>query len=383
MEKWLIGCSGGPDSMYLLNWAKDQYECVVVHINYHKRDSAMRDQNIVINYCLKHNIKYYVFDYDLDIAGNFQANARIFRYQKFRLICNLHKCLGVMVAHHQDDLVESILIHYLSYHPFKFFGLKEYNYLDGLLVYRPLLNVSKENILDYCHLNNLDYGRDESNDLPIYLRNKLRLQLNSQLKKLILVYGMSHNYVISLNSRIKYHNYQSLNFYQLYYYVYSIIKKHISWKQYQDIYQFIKSNQKKYQFRNGNVLYKNDNFLKLMVKMKEWEIKFESLNCLINSSVIDNNPSNNRQILSLSDCDFPLTFRSVKNGDKILFDFGHKKINRFFIDNKISLNDRYKYWVIVNAKDEVIFVNGIGADINHQNHKFNLNIAIKNRCDLL
>lgn len=383
MEKWLIGCSGGPDSMYLLNWAKEHYECIVVHINYHKRDSAMRDQKIVTDYCQKHDIKYYVFDYDFDDSGNFQDKARIFRYQKFKLISNLHKCLGVMVAHHQDDLVESILINYLSYHPFKFFGLKVYSYLDELLVYRPLLNVSKIDILNYCHLNNLNYGIDESNDLPIYLRNRLRLNLTSQLKKLILTYGLSHNFVIELESQKKYNNYQSLNFYQLYFYVYSVLNKHISWKQYQKIYQFIKSKNTKYQFRNGDVLYKNCNSLNLLSKIKDWEIKFENLNCLINSSMITKNQYNSRQILSLCDSDFPLTFRSIKSGDKILFDFGHKKINRYFIDNKIPLNERYKYWVIVNSRDEVIFVNGIGADINHQNNKFSVNIAIKNCYDLL
>lgn len=383
MEKWLIGCSGGPDSMYLLNWAKEQYECIVVHINYHKRDSAMRDQKIVSDYCQKHDIKYYIFDYDFDDSGNFQDKARIFRYQKFKLIANQDKCLGVMVAHHQDDLVESILINYLSYHPFKFFGLKERNYLDGVLVYRPLLNLSKEEILNYCHQKNIEYGLDESNEMPIYLRNRIRFKLNKQLKKLILLYGESHNFVLKQEYQQKYNNYQSLNSYQLYFYIYSILKKHISFKQYQKIYQFIKSGRLKYQFRNGDILYKKDNSLQLITNQKDWSIKFENMNCLLNSNMIDKHVNNLRQILSLSDSDFPLIFRSIKTGDKILLSFGHKKINRYFIDNKISLNERFKYWVIVNSKDEVIFVNGIGADINHQNNKFSVNIAIKNRCDLL
>ena len=82
-KKVLIGCSGGPDSMALLDMSKDKYDVYCAHVNYHKRKSANRDERIVKDYCLKNKIPFYSIDYKDKAGGNFQDKARVFRYGYF------------------------------------------------------------------------------------------------------------------------------------------------------------------------------------------------------------------------------------------------------------------------------------------------------------
>lgn len=67
----------------------------------------------------------------------------------------------------------------------------------------------------------------------------------------------------------------------------------------------------------------------------------------------------------VNEADFPLTIRSVKAGDRIQLRWGTKKLSRFFVDRKISKIDRKNWKVVVNRKDKVIFVPGIGCDVKH------------------
>ena len=69
--------------------------------------------------------------------------------------------------------------------------------------------------------------------------------------------------------------------------------------------------------------------------------------------------------VKLDDSDFPITIRNYREGDQIHMRYGHKKVNRFFIDRKILLKDRKTWPVMVNQRNEVIFVPGIGCDLKH------------------
>lgn len=75
---------------------------------------------------------------------------------------------------------------------------------------------------------------------------------------------------------------------------------------------------------------------------------------------------------TLTDEDFPITIRSPQNGDKIVLRFGTKKLNRWFIDRKISHKQRKCWPVIVNRVGNVILVPEIGCDIAHFTNKPNL-----------
>ena len=109
-KRVLIGVSGGPDSMALLDMMKDKYEVYVAHVNYHHRDTALRDELIVEDYCKKYDIPYFKKDYVEVEGGNFQENARIFRYEFYKEIIDKYDLECVMLAHHKDDLIETYAV---------------------------------------------------------------------------------------------------------------------------------------------------------------------------------------------------------------------------------------------------------------------------------
>ena len=85
-KKMLLGVSGGPDSMFLLNLLKNK-NIIVAHVNYNKRETSKVDEEIVVDFCKKNNIKYFVLNLKKhNEQGNFQNIARIQRYEFFKKI---------------------------------------------------------------------------------------------------------------------------------------------------------------------------------------------------------------------------------------------------------------------------------------------------------
>jgi tRNA(Ile)-lysidine synthase len=63
--------------------------------------------------------------------------------------------------------------------------------------------------------------------------------------------------------------------------------------------------------------------------------------------------------------EWPLTIRSYQPSDAIQLRYGHKKVNRFFIDRKIPQRQRLVWPVVENCRGEIIFVHGIGCELHH------------------
>ena len=84
---YIIGVSGGPDSMALLDMCrKEGFQLVVAHMNYKKRDTADRDMELVRSYCARFHIPFEAKLQTKPCVGNFQAFAREERYR----ICLLY-----------------------------------------------------------------------------------------------------------------------------------------------------------------------------------------------------------------------------------------------------------------------------------------------------
>ena len=173
-KRVLIGVSGGPDSMALLDIMKDKYEVYVAHVNYHHRDSALRDELIVEDYCRKYDIPYFKKDYVEVDGGNFQENARIFRYEFYKEIIDKYDLDCVMLAHHKDDLIETYLMQKKRNSHVYYYGLKRSVNNFGIKIVRPLLKYTKDDLKDYCDNLGIVYGIDESNLSDDYQRNRIR-----------------------------------------------------------------------------------------------------------------------------------------------------------------------------------------------------------------
>lgn len=182
-KKYVIGVSGGPDSMCLLDKYKSQI-LAVCHVNYHMRKSADRDELIVKNYCQKNNLNFFLKNcfFDDKNKNNFQDWARKKRYDFMLEIAKKFKCNTILIGHHLNDFVESALIQIQKKSKTLFLGINKFSSYKEIKIYRPLLNLKKEELIKYCKFKNIDYGVDESNFDLKYLRNKIRQEISKWSK---------------------------------------------------------------------------------------------------------------------------------------------------------------------------------------------------------
>ena len=174
-ETYIIGVSGGPDSMALLDMCKKQgYSLVVAHMNYQKRDSALRDEEIVRKYCEENGIPCVIRKQNKTCQGNFQAFAREERYRFYKELLDEYKAQGVLLAHHLDDHLETYLMQKQRKSLGEWHGIKEKTEIFGCPILRPLLSFTKAQLEMYCKKQGVAFGIDESNLTDDYTRNKIR-----------------------------------------------------------------------------------------------------------------------------------------------------------------------------------------------------------------
>lgn len=179
---FIMGVSGGPDSMALLYAAyKVGVNIIAVHVNYGLRGEASDlDQELCEGICFEWGFECCSIRLDSSkIKGeNFQKWAREQRYQAFRDLKREFKADGIITAHHQDDQVETIFQKMLrGSGPEAWQGLKMW---DGEL-FRPILSYTKLEVLQYCEENSIPYRIDESNLGSKYARNFFRNDLSDEL----------------------------------------------------------------------------------------------------------------------------------------------------------------------------------------------------------
>lgn len=378
--KYLIAVSGGPDSMALLDMV-DKLGALfeVAHVNHHKRDTAKRDEDIVRNYCLKHNIKFHLLDiYPEEVKGNFQGFARDRRYEFFKDICLENNLDCVLVAHQLDDYLETYYMQKEKNMGVSYYGLKESTNIKGVKVYRPLLSYTKDDLVNYCNENNIEYGIDESNLEDHYTRNKIRHSIidKMSLKEKKNLYSEIEKINKDNENRLKdvlnslnkdeydvdeFINIKDVKLGLRYYF------NGKSDKFYDEMLRQIKDSNK-YLYHEDN-LYITKEYNKVSIfKVNEYSYTCDNLNELKNISneyfkVSDK--GDNFSAVTLNENDFPITIRNYIEGDSIKMRYGTKKLNRFFIDNKIPSKYRMIYPVVLNKNNEVILVPGVGCDVYH------------------
>jgi len=177
-----LAISGGVDSMVL---AYMLIECghspILLHINYKKRGlESDKDEQLVEAFAKKHGLAFFCKRMDETPKGNFQAWARDVRYAWFEEMRKVHGINTMLTAHHLDDHYETIL--------FRLMRGASLSSLQGIPKkhghwVRPLLNVSKQEILDYATEKNIPWRQDQSNFEDTFDRNYIRLHVIPQLDK--------------------------------------------------------------------------------------------------------------------------------------------------------------------------------------------------------
>ncbi len=183
-SKVIVGVSGGADSMALLYVLHSlKIDALVVHINYGKRGlESDKDQELVEGLAFEWGFECVSISLNPNNAQitNFQSWARAERYRIFRELKEVNNAEAILVAHHKDDQVETILQKlFRGSGVIAWQGMKAW---DGEIL-RPFLEIKKIEILDYCVQNSIPFRVDQSNLTSDYARNFLRNSFEPDLNK--------------------------------------------------------------------------------------------------------------------------------------------------------------------------------------------------------
>jgi tRNA(Ile)-lysidine synthetase-like protein len=172
--KYVVAVSGGVDSVVLLHMLINEgyKDLIVAHVNHGIRSDSHNDQALVKTLADKYNFIFETTNLSLGSSAS-EDSARKARYEFLNSIKSKHKAKAIITAHHQDDLIETAFINIIRGTGRS--GLSSLKSDDNLI--RPLLNLSKVQIIKYAQLNNLAWVEDYTNQDKTYLRNKIRLDV--------------------------------------------------------------------------------------------------------------------------------------------------------------------------------------------------------------
>jgi len=183
-EKIIVAVSGGPDSMALLYilWElslESGFSIVAAHINHGLRPQAGPEQKFVEEHCRRMKIPCYAKTIDVrelacQTKTSLEDAGRQARYGYFNELMLELPADAIATAHHQDDQAETVLLHLLRGAGMQ--GLRGIMPRNGNLI-RPLLQLSKQNLLNYLQENQISFCVDQSNQDQTFLRNRIRHQL--------------------------------------------------------------------------------------------------------------------------------------------------------------------------------------------------------------
>lgn len=420
-DKLLLAVSGGVDSVVLCELCKQAgYHFTIAHCNFQLRGAeSERDENFVNELGEKYNVEVLIkkFDTNKYAAENklsIQVAARELRYNWFaELTGNMqlakdNELAGynfqpptanyVLTAHHANDNIETLLMNF-----FKGTGI---NGLHGILskqgnIIRPLLFAKKDDLTKFALANNLNFVEDSSNASDKYTRNYFRNQLMPDLQKVYpqVTDNLIHN--IERFSEIEILYQQSVNLSKkklleskgneihipvlkllqtrpLKTIVYEIIKDYgFTSHQTEEAIALLKSETGKYIQSATHRILKNRNWLiiapnqnvesqTILVEEKDKKVQFDQGEISVEMLAITNpklQTTNYVAQLNAAEIKFPLLLRKWKKGD-YFYPLGmqkKKKLSRFFIDQKLSLTQKEKTWVIEMDK-KIIWVVGLRID---------------------
>ncbi len=400
-DRVIVGLSGGMDSMTLIDVLLSLgYNCMAVHCNFHLRgEESERDAAFVEQWCESAKVGLVSVDFDTyryaaEHKISIEMAARELRYKWFEDIRKEHHADAIAVAHHRDDLAETVLLNLIRGTGIR--GLSGISPKNNSIV-RPLLGVSRDEIEAYVEERKLPFIFDSSNSDDVFVRNFLRLNVIPLLEK--------------INPSVKNSIYRTA--------------QHVG--EARKIYDFYVENQKKAIFTDnrididklkttlspatmlfeilspfgfnasviedicqcldsipGKVFYSND--YRLIKDRKDLildKISDENLSqreyaidkvsqeitdpIRLKISFLSGNITINKDARFLyADADklfFPLTLRKWQPGDWFIpFGMkGRKKLSDFFTDRKFSLPDKENAWVLTSDED-IVWVVGERSD---------------------
>lgn len=173
--------SGGYDSMCMLSLlaqmrAMRRFELCVAHFNHAFRKEADGDQEYVRNVCREMGVPFYskkadVAAYAKEHNISFETAGRLLRYEFFEQVMAQLPQSVTATAHNRNDSAESFMMHLLRGSGLK--GLEGIRPKTGSVI-RPLIDLDRTEIEEYCNSHGIVPRHDVTNDSDLYTRNDLR-----------------------------------------------------------------------------------------------------------------------------------------------------------------------------------------------------------------
>lgn len=397
-KKLLIATSGGIDSTVLTHLLhKLEFQISLAHCNFRLRGKESDlDEVFVQNEGVKLNIPVFVTQFETQLYADenklsIQMAARELRYNWFQKLMQKNKFDYLLTAHHADDSLETFLINFTRGTGLD--GLTGIPMINGKII-RPLLPFTRKEIEGYVRENNLIWREDKSNAETKYLRNKLRHDIIPILKEL------NPNFMISFANTIE--NLQGSqqivkdkideidqeiinleedtqrfdidkikNLSNPKAYLFELLKEY-GFTEWNDIANLLNAQSGKQIFSKTHRLLKDRKALLLSKRTSKMEspeilihkntanfsnseidLKFET----INSHKLENN-LNNIVCVDKALLNFPLVVRKWEKGDYFypIGMQGRKKLSKYFKDEKLSLLEKEKTWLLCTAKNEIVWI---------------------------
>ena len=172
----VVCLSGGVDSMVLFDVLKSLNQTMIIaHVNHKQRPASDDEYTAIKTLAKKHNIPFEGLVITDEITGNFQAETRKKRRIFFKSVAKKYNAKHIVLAHHQDDQIETILMRFIKgYSLSSLKGMSPLQHNGDYQIVRPFLDIKKSALLEYAHKHKIVYYEDSSNISNAYMRNRLR-----------------------------------------------------------------------------------------------------------------------------------------------------------------------------------------------------------------
>ena len=185
-DRIVLGVSGGPDSICMLNILNDirndkklhmEFDIIVAHVNHMIREEAKDDEKFVEDFCKKIDVPFYSKSIDVQKIANTnkigtEEAGRNERYKFFDDVMKKSNANKIAIAHNKNDKIETIIMNALRGSGIA--GLKGIEPIKNNKYIRPLIECERKDIEEYCAKNNIDARIDKTNFENVYTRNKIR-----------------------------------------------------------------------------------------------------------------------------------------------------------------------------------------------------------------
>lgn len=405
-DSLVVAVSGGPDSMALLNLLLKlkralDLELICVHVNHNTgRIGQKEEQKFVENYCRNHGAIFETMTIEDYGDDNFHSEAHTKRYNFFEEIVKKYHSKYLFTAHHGDDLVETILMRIVRGSTLKgYSGFSKIVASDNYRIVRPLINVTKEEILKYCEENKIPYATDSSNKKDVYTRNRFRkyivptikkedknvhqkfykfsktlLEYNDYIDKIVYkkINEIYPDNILNIEKfKEEEHVIQMKIIYYMLEHFYQEDLMLITDRHAEILYDLIYSRKANVTMHLPNNIHARKTYNNLVlvedsISNTEYEIEliqYVNLPNGKNIEIVEESHEKNNFVcyLDSSEVKLPLHVRTRKDGDRmqVLGMVGRKKINDIFIDNKIKPQDRDLWPIVVDSDENIVWLPGL------------------------